>query len=216
LKTKKSEIIFAVSTILGRIIRATVFIMFFLSVLVSPASAIEYLPNTLFFNGCFGIGTFSAGENDDGSVFLGNSVSVDWIPNHKIGLSYGLESGLLGGEKKENIIFGVPIIFRIGWYPTFLNFSNFDIFIIGKAGWAFGIWGQNANVGSTPNGIVCGFNFGGRYLLTQNISLYGEIGYNYYGLARSSNYPEYPLGYGSGKTYAAMGISYKLGEYVRL
>jgi len=37
-----------------------------------------------------------------------------------------------------------------------------------------------------------------------------EVGYNYYGLARNSNYPEYPLGYGSGKTYASIGLSFKL------
>jgi hypothetical protein len=173
-------------------------------------TAMEYSPNMLIVNGCFGIGTFSAGEYDGGSAFLGGSVSVDWIPNERIGLSYGFESGLLGGKKQNDIIFGVPIIFRIGWNPTFLDFSNIRIFILGKIGWGFGIWGNNANEGSTPNGIVCGFNVGGRYLLTQNMSIYAEIGYNYYGLARNSNYPEYPLGYGSGKTYTSLGISYKI------
>jgi hypothetical protein len=173
-------------------------------------TAMEYAPNTLYLNGCFGIGTFSAGEHDGGSVFLGSSMSVDWIPSRKIGLSYGFESGLLGGKKQDSIIFGIPAIFRIGWYPAFLNFSDFDIFILGKIGWAFGIWGQNANDGSTSNGIVCGFNLGGRHILTQSIGIYAEFGYNYYGLARNSNYPEYPLGYGSGKTYISIGISYKI------
>lgn len=32
-------------------------------------------------NGAIGIGTFAAGENMGGSVFIGTSLSADWIPN---------------------------------------------------------------------------------------------------------------------------------------
>ena len=174
----------------------------------STGTAMEYASNTFIFGISFGIGTFSAGENEGGSVFKGVSVFADWIPNSKIGLSYGLETGLLGGKKQDNNILGIPAIFRLGWYPNFLSFEKLDLFIIAKIGWGFGIWGQNAEEGSTPNGIVCGLNLGGIYKLTQNIGIYTEIGYNYYGLARNSNYPEYPLGYGSGKTYASIGVSY--------
>ena len=180
-----------------------------LSVAVSvTGNAMEYASNTLIFGVSFGIGTFSAGENEGGSIFKGISVSADWIPNGKIGLSYGLETGFLGGRKQDNNIFGIPIIFRFGWHPNFLSFEKLAFFLIGKFGWGFGLWGQNANKNSTPNGAVCGLNFGGRYKLTQHAIIYTEIGYNYYGLARNSNYPEYPLGYGSGKTYASIGVSY--------
>ena len=166
---------------------------------------------TFFINGCLGAGTFSAGDDYGGSVFLGGSISTDWIPNEEKRLSYGFETGLLGGNKLGDIIFGVPMIFRFGWHPVFLKFSNVDMFILGKAGWAVGIWGQNPNEGSTSNnGVVCGFNFGGRYKLTQSTGIYTEIGYNYYGLARNRDYPEYPLGYGSGKTYASIGISHQI------
>ena len=176
----------------------------------STGTAMEYASNTFIFGVSFGIGTFSAGENEGGSLFKGVSIFADWIPNNKIGLSYGLETGLLGGKKQDNNIFGVPIIFRLGWHPNFLSFEKIDFFILGKFGWGFGLWGQNANEGSTANGIVCGFNFGGRYKLTQSTCIYTEIGYNYYGLARNSNYPEYPLGYGSGKTYASIGVLYMI------
>ena len=172
--------------------------------------AIEHSPNTLIFNGAFGAGTFSAGEYDGGSVFLGGLISAEWIPNEKIGLSYGIESGLNGGKTQNNIILGIPIIFRVGWYPNFLKMENIDIFLFGKIGWAFGIWGSSLDKDSTPNGIVAGINFGGRYYFTQWIGIYSELGYNYFGLARNSNYPEYPLGYGSGKIYASIGLSYKL------
>ena len=184
--------------------------MSFIIVLSVSAKAMEYMPNAFILNSCMGIGTFSAGEYDNGSVFLSGLISIDWLPNKNIGLSYGLETGLLGGSKQDNIIFGVPIILRIGWYPNFLSFEKIDIFLLGKIGWAFGIWGKNADEGSSPNGIVCGFNIGGRYKLTRNIGFYAEIGYDYFGLARNSNYPEYPLGYGSGKTYTSIGISYKI------
>jgi hypothetical protein len=183
---------------------------------ILSVTAMEYTKDTIIFNGIFSIGSFSAGEYDGGSVFLGGLLSADWIPNGKTGLSYGIESGLLAGKKQESdsIIFGIPIIFRIGWYPAFLHFSNFNIFILGKIGWAFGIWGQNADKGSTPNGIVCGIDFGGKYTLTPRLCAYAEIGYNYYGLARNSKYPEYPLGYGSGKIYTSVGLSYKLQKSV--
>jgi hypothetical protein len=176
------------------------------------ASAIENNSESITFNGSLGMGTFAAGENLGGSVFLGGSLSADWIPNRKAGLSYGLESGLLGGKTQGSIIHGIPAIFRFGWHPGFTNNENIDIFILVKAGWAFGIWGSDLEKASNPNGIVGGFNFGGRYFLTSSLGIYTELGYTYYGLARSSNHPEYPFGYGSGKLYASLGVSLKLGK----
>ena len=177
----------------------------------TTSAKMEYASHSFIVNGCFGVGTFSAGENYDGSTFLSGSISADWFQKGKTSLSYGIETGLLGGNKQENIIFGIPVIFRVGWHPAFFKFSNANLFFLVKAGWAFGIWGQNPNQGSTPNGIVGGFNFGGSYKLTQSTGIYMEIGYNYYGLARNTNYyPEYPLGYGGGKTYISAGVSYQI------
>lgn len=59
---------------------------------------------TILLNGSVGIGTFAAGENMGGSAFLGSSLSADWMPNEKNGLSYGLESGLLGGETNGKLV----------------------------------------------------------------------------------------------------------------
>jgi len=173
----------------------------------ASVTAVEIKSNTLLFNVTFNLGTFSAGEYDGGSAFLGCSISVDWIPNARTGLSYGIESALLGGKKQNSVILGIPAIFRIGWQPSFLKFSNFEMFIVGKVGWGFGLWGSDLEASSTPGGIVCGFNLGGRYALTSRLGVYAEAGYNYYGLARNSNYPEYPLGYGSGKTYISAGVT---------
>jgi len=175
-------------------------------------SAAEKTSESIIINGSFGMGTFAAGENVDGSVFLGSSLSADWIPNRKTVLSYGLESGLLGGETQGNIIYGIPAIFRLGWHPGITKNEKIDFFILVKTGWAFGIWGSDLEKDSKPNGIVGGFNFGGRYFLTPLTDLYTELGYTYYGLARSSNHPEYPLGYGSGKIYASLGLSLKFGK----
>jgi hypothetical protein len=174
--------------------------------------AIEKTSESIIVNGSVGMGTFAAGENMGGSVFLGGSLSADWMPNRKTHLSYGLESGLLGGETQGNIIYGIPAIFRLGWHPGITKNENIDIFILAKTGWAFGIWGSDLEQGAKPNGIVGGFNFGGRYFLTPLIDVYTELGYTYYGLARSSNHPEYPLGYGSGKLYASVGLSLKFGK----
>jgi len=176
------------------------------------APAIVKTSESIIVNGSLGIGTFAAGENVGGSVFFGGSLSADWMPNEKTGLSYGLESGLLGGETQGNIIYGIPAIFRLGWHPGISKNENIDIFILVKTGWAFGIWGSDLEEDAKPNGIAGGFNFGGRYFLTPLIDVYAELGYTYYGLARSSNHPEYPLGYGSGKLYTSLGLSLKIGK----
>lgn len=176
------------------------------------ASARGYNSNTVLINGSLGIGTFAAGENMGGSAFLGGSLSADWMPNKKTGLTYGLESGLLGGETQGDIIYGIPAIFRLGWHPRFGKNEKMDFFILAKTGWGFGIWGSQLEKDAKPNGIVGGFNFGGRYFLTPMIDVYAELGYTYYGLARSSNHPEYPLGYGSGKLYSSVGLSLKIGK----
>jgi len=177
------------------------------------ASAIEKTSESITVNGSLGMGTFAAGENMGGSVFVGGSLSADWFPNRKSRLSYGLESGLLSGETQGNIIYGIPAIFRLGWHPGFVKNENIDIFVLIKTGWAFGIWGSDLEQDAKPNGIVGGFNFGGRYFLTPLVDVYTELGYTYYGLARSSNHPEYPLGYGSGKLYASLGLSLKLRKH---
>jgi hypothetical protein len=169
--------------------------------------------NRVLLNCSFGAGTFAAGENVGGSVFLGGSLSADWMPTRKTGLTYGLESGLLGGETQGSIIYGIPAVFRLGWHPNLCKNEKMDFFVLVKAGWAFGIWGSHLEKESSPNGIVGGFNFGARYFLTPLVGVYTELGYTYYGLARSSYHPEYPLGYGSGKLYASLGLSLKMGNH---
>ena len=168
----------------------------------------------VFVNGTLGMGTFAAGENMGGSVFLGSSLSADWMPNSKSGITCGLESGLLGGETNGSIIYGIPAIFRFGWHPAYLKNENIDFFVLMKTGWSFGIWNSNIDNYSSPNGIVGGIVLGGRFFLTPILDVYSELGYTYYGLARSSNHPEYPLGYGSGKIYASLGLSLKIGKHL--
>jgi hypothetical protein len=172
-----------------------------------------YTSSTVLLNCSFGMGTFAAGENLGGSAFVGSSLSADWKPNSKARLSYGIETGLLGGETNGSIIYGIPAVLRLGWYPGISKNEKIDFFVLVKTGWAFGIWDSQLEKESSPNGIVGGLNFGGRYYLSPMLDVYTEIGYNYYGLARSSNHPEYPLGYGSGKIYASIGLSLKLGKY---
>jgi hypothetical protein len=191
----------------------SLFLLTFNAAAQESATAIEKASQSIIVNGSLGMGTFAAGENMGGSVFLGSSLSADWIPNRKTRLSYGLESGLLGGETQGNIIYGIPAIFRLGWHTGISKNEKIDIFILLKTGWAFGIWGSDLEKDAKPNGIVGGVNFGGRYFLTPLVDVYAELGYTYYGLARSSNHPEYPLGYGSGKLYSSLGVSFKIGKH---
>lgn len=166
----------------------------------------------IIFNGSFGMGTFAAGENMGGSAFWGSLLSADWIPNEEIGLSYGLETGLMGGETQGCKVYGIPAVLRIGWHPAIFKCGKMNYFILLKTGWGFGTWGSQLERGSKPNGIVGGLNFGGIYYITRRVGMYSELGYTYYGLARSRNHPEYPLGYGSGKIYTSVGLSLKIGK----
>ena len=52
------------------------------------ASVIAMEHSNIIFNSAFGMGTFSAGEHDDGSVFLGGLISAEWIPNKKTGFTH--------------------------------------------------------------------------------------------------------------------------------
>jgi hypothetical protein len=189
-------------------ISALLILLFLTMITTAQESALikGYTYSTVLLNGSFGMGTFAAGENLGGSAFLGGSLSADWKPNANAVFSYGLETGLLGGETQGSIIYGIPAVFRS-------KNEKIDYFVLMKTGWAFGIWGSDLEKDSKPNGIVGGLNFGGRYFLTPLVDVYTELGYNYYGLARSSNHPEYPLGYGSGKIYASVGLSLKIGKH---
>lgn len=177
-------------------------------------SSKRYSPSKVVINSSVGLGTFAAGENMGGSAFLGTSLSADWMPNAKTRITCGLESGLLSGETQDgSIIYGIPAIFRLSWHPGIIKKENIDFFVLVKTGWGFGIWGSQLDNYSRPDGIVGGFIFGSRYFLTEILDLYAELGYTYYGLARSSDHPEYPLGYGSGKIYASVGLSFNLGKH---
>lgn len=194
-------------------IMKTIVIATFLLLKVTISVSAQDAYHQFIFNSSFGVGTFSAGENLGGSAFVGGSLSADWKPNRKTSFSYGLESGLLGGETQGDIIYGIPAIFRLGWHPGIIKAKNTDLFILMKTGWAFGLWDAQLEKGASPNGIVAGINLGGRYFLSPGVDVYTELGYNYYGLARSGNHPEYPLGYGSGKLYVSLGLSLKAGKH---
>lgn len=88
--------------------------------------------------------------------------------------------------------------------------EKINYFVLVKTGWGFGIWASQLEKDSKPNGIVGGLNFGGIFSLTPHLGVYSELGYTYYGLARNSNHPEYPFGYGSGKLYLSIGLSVKM------
>ena len=169
--------------------------------------------NTVLINCAFGMGTFAAGENVGGSAFMGSSLSADWMPNTRTGITYGLETGFLAGEFEHKTIYGIPAIFRLGWHPRLSKNEKVDYFVLAKTGWGFGVWGEKIDKDTQPNGIVGGLIFGANYYLTTWLAVYTELGYTYYGMARSTNHPENPLGYGSGKIYASVGLSLKSAKH---
>jgi hypothetical protein len=92
----------------GRIMRAFVFGILLSFVLIAPVLAVENHFNTVRMKVTFNIGTFSDGEYDSGSVFMGISLSADLVSNRKTGLFCGLESGLLGGKSRTVLFLVFP------------------------------------------------------------------------------------------------------------
>ena len=64
------------------------------------ASFTEKTSESIIVNGSLGMGTFAAGENVGGSVFLGGSLSADWLPKKKHVFHMDLNRAYLVGKRR--------------------------------------------------------------------------------------------------------------------
>ena len=207
-----------------------------LAVVAGAAGAMEFAPGTKFLNVGAGIGTsvFSVEPNigttvtSDTAIAPGGAVSFEWLPSGKAGLSYGVETGFYyAGYSSGNMdgsAMAIPILFRLGWHPSFIKVENLDVYLLGKVGWTFGFWGGDiadikplASFGddaaiSSPSGLSFGGNIGAKYFITPSVGIFLEAGMNWYRLNTSASQSILTIVYYANiENYATLGVTYKFG-----
>ena len=141
---------------------------------------------------------------------LGPTVAVDYALPVNVAIMVGGETGaifLASRYYADSLPISVPIFARVSWHPNF-EVKGLDPYVRFKLG------GNIAFVSHsrwTGGGVAVGFNTGVRYFFNNNIGIFGELGYDYYGIS-SIGYYGYGYGYGLGYgTWFHTGVTFKVG-----
>ena len=127
----------------------------------------------------------TSGSSIDTTFSPGLSLSADFFPGKSGTFSLGpeLNAILIPISKPDVTILMIPIALRLGWHHLFIKNENLDIYILGKFGWAPGMFVSGETDGvNNPAGVVYGFNIGAKYFFTPKLGAFLEAGYNHYGL----------------------------------
>ena len=87
-------------------------------------SAAENSAESIIINGSFGMGTFAAGENVGGSVFLGGSLSADWIPIERQVFHTDLNRAYLAGKRRAILYMAFRQFFVLAGTPVLLKMKK--------------------------------------------------------------------------------------------
>jgi hypothetical protein len=145
----------------------------------------------------------------DSSVGFGGNVYLDYLLPISVPLSLGIEVGFDGGSftvkdgsynystgqwsDTKDTIMAIPILLRGAYH--FDLFPRLDLYLVGKVGFALGIWtGDQRDIIDDMNGTVetiKGFAFGVdagvAYYFTQTLGIFGEVGFDDYMLKTDVN-----------------------------
>ncbi|MDR1411450.1 MAG: porin family protein [Spirochaetaceae bacterium] len=141
-----------------------------------------------------GIEMSGYGANIDSSVGFGGNVYLDYLLPVSIPLSLGVEAGFdtgsfsvtYSGTKYDETIMAIPLLLRVAYH--FDLFPKLDLYLVGKIGYAFGIWtgsyrdmvdmtGYDVD---TIGGLAFGFDAGVAYYFTSHMGLFIEAGFDDY------------------------------------
>jgi hypothetical protein len=137
-----------------------------------------------------------------GTVSLGPEISVLFVP--------------LSGEGINASVLMFPAALRVAWHMKFLKVERLDIYLLGRAGVAPGIWLDAPPNAENPLGFVSGFAFGAKFFVTRVFGAFLEAGYSYYGFSAAASHDtartvlEARLA-----AYAALGVSFALSDVSR-
>jgi len=153
--------------------------------------------------------TFNLGGGLLYGAALGVTASFDYALPINFALMVGGETGIIfsTGYYGTHGPFAIPILARVSWHPNF-QVKNLDTYVRFKIGGDIAF--RDSWVGG---GFAVGGSFGVRYFLTPTIGLFGELGYDHYGIGGGRSSYSYGWGYGWGMgTFLHLGATFKLGK----
>jgi hypothetical protein len=137
----------------------------------------------------------SGGPPPDAGIGIGGNVSLDYLLPINIPLSLGVEAGFSGGRvmfgwssnpnQYEDTIMAIPLLLRAAYH--FDLFPKFDLYLVGKIGFALGLWtgdykdSWDANITiDTIAGFAFGFDVGAAYYFSPRLGIFAEAGFDDY------------------------------------
>jgi hypothetical protein len=134
------------------------------------------------------------GIDVEADVGFGGNIYLDYLLPISIPLSLGFEAGVDSGSftfsgsgaNYEDKIMAIPLLLRLAYHFDF--FPKFDLYVVGKVGFAFGIWTGDQrdlidNWGGTVDtisGLAYGFDAGVAYYFSANFGIFAEAGFDNY------------------------------------
>jgi hypothetical protein len=129
----------------------------------------------------------AGGNSEKGSVGIGGNVSVDYLLKTKSPLSVGGEIGADSASVSvrsgvKDTVTAIPILARVAYHFK-LPPPKLDLYVLGKLGYAVGIWKgdmKDMSNGDNPGGFGFGFDLGAAYYFTKKIGAFAEVGFDRY------------------------------------
>jgi len=164
--------------------------------------------------------TFSFGSYYGFTSAIGITGAFDFALPTPIALTAGLELGigmLLGdwnygsGDASFKCL---PILARIAWHPNF-EVPSLDPYVTFKVGYNINLTGEDNDYYKFGGGFSYGFNAGVRYFVTPNVAIFGELGYDRWGISFETKgwygYGGYSWSYYI-YTWVHVGVTFRIGS----
>ena len=159
-------------------------------------------PGNILISPTFNLGTYSYS-----GMVIGVTASGDYaLP---IPIMVGLEVGVALTTWEYGPT-SIPILARASWHPNF-EVDGLDVYLRLKLGYniAFGEWSDYWKWGG---GFSWGGSTGVRYFFSENMGVFGEVGYDLYGISIQGRYGAGYYGGVAGAigTWFHAGVSFKI------
>ena len=151
-----------------------------------------------------------------GGVMIGITGAVDYALPIPIPFMVGGEVGFAFFTEEYGPKL-VPILARFSWHPNF-EVDGLDTYVRLKMGYSIGFGDAGGSgYGGWSGGFCFGSTAGVRYFFSDNIGVFGELGWDGYGVSYDW---DYDFGWYSGRsswsawvyTYLHVGVSFRLGS----
>lgn len=130
------------------------------------------------------------GYSNDGELGIGGNVYVDYLLPIQVPLSLGGEIGIDTSTFKnsgyKDTVLAIPLLVRAAYH--FDLFPKIDLYVVGKAGYVFGVWSgdtkdyleSQGGKMEAEGGIAFGFDVGAAYYFTPILGVFAEAGFDRY------------------------------------